>query len=73
MDKNSVYSSIPGLHCRKSTPVPEKHQTAMAERSNMPYGTVKWFDGRKGFGFITKEDGSGDVFAHFQEIAGGGS
>jgi CspA family cold shock protein len=44
----------------------------MAERRNMPYGTVKWFDGRKGFGFITKEDGSGDVFAHFQEISGDG-
>jgi CspA family cold shock protein len=44
----------------------------MAERRNMPYGKVKWFDGRKGFGFIAKEDGSGDVFAHFKEIAGGG-
>jgi CspA family cold shock protein len=38
----------------------------------MPYGTVKWFDSRKGFGFIEKEDGSGDVFAHFQEIVGEG-
>jgi CspA family cold shock protein len=38
----------------------------------MPNGTVKWFDSRKGFGFIEKEDGSGDVFAHFQEIVGEG-
>ncbi|HEC78472.1 MAG TPA: cold-shock protein [candidate division WOR-3 bacterium] len=38
----------------------------------MVYGTVKWFDSRKGFGFIEKEDGSGDVFAHFQEIIGEG-
>ena len=38
----------------------------------MPYGTVKWFDGRKGFGFIEKEDGTGDVFAHFKEITSGG-
>ena len=38
----------------------------------MPNGTVKWFDSRKGFGFISKEDGSGDVFAHFQEIVGDG-
>jgi CspA family cold shock protein len=38
----------------------------------MPYGTVKWFDSKKGYGFIAKEDGSGDVFAHFQEIVGEG-
>jgi len=38
----------------------------------MAYGTVKWFDSRKGFGFIEKEDGSGDVFAHFQEIVSEG-
>ena len=38
----------------------------------MSYGTVKWFDSRKGFGFIEKEDGSGDVFAHFQDIVGDG-
>lgn len=36
------------------------------------YGKVKWFDSRKGYGFIEKEDGSGDVFAHFQEITGEG-
>ncbi len=31
-------------------------------------GTVKWFSGEKGYGFITSEDGS-DVFAHFSQIA----
>lgn len=30
-------------------------------------GTVKWFNGEKGFGFITGEDGK-DVFAHFSQI-----
>ena len=30
-------------------------------------GTVKWFNGEKGFGFITGEDGN-DVFAHFSQI-----
>ncbi len=34
-------------------------------------GKVKWFDSRKGYGFIEK-DGGGDVFAHFQEIIGDG-
>jgi CspA family cold shock protein len=37
----------------------------------MTYGTVKWFDSRKGFGFIEKENG-GDVFAHYQDILGEG-
>ena len=30
-------------------------------------GTVKWFNGEKGFGFITGEDGN-DVFVHFSQI-----
>ena len=37
----------------------------------MAYGNVKWFDSRKGYGFIEKEDG-GDVFAHYQDIVGDG-
>ncbi len=33
----------------------------------MMNGTVKWFNGEKGFGFITGEDGK-DVFAHYSQI-----
>ena len=32
-------------------------------------GTVKWFNGRKGFGFINSEEGT-DVFVHFSALAG---
>ena len=38
----------------------------------MAQGTIKWFDNKKGFGFIAQDEGGPDVFVHFSCIDGDG-
>ena len=64
----SQWQSIPFLDFRDPFPRSGSPQAFDMKEVKMSKGTVKWFNDAKGFGFITPEDGSKDLFAHHSEI-----
>ncbi len=58
---------------RRTTAAPRKSAQGSNEKSkSLSKGTVKWFSDEKGYGFITPEDGSKDLFIHHSNILGDG-
>ena len=47
-------------------------EPVVGEEKTLAQGTVKWFSDEKGYGFITPEDGSKDLFVHHSNILGEG-
>jgi cold shock protein len=57
-------------HSQRGADVPPEEFSDQKGRTTE--GVAKWFNGEKGFGFITPDGGGKDVFVHYSAITGGG-
>ena len=69
LKKRSVLEIIEEAVDRDGRPIPTNQVQSKTEA--LQAGTVKWFDDKRGYGFIEKEDG-GDIFVHHSAIKGSG-
>ncbi len=71
-DADALESLTPdAVRRREAAVVPSVATFEPSVEGDWPSGTIKWFDARKGFGFIERE-GNSDVFVHFSAIEGSG-
>jgi len=67
----AIVTTIIKKLARKSAKKPKKSKPSTSSTANQMQGTVKWFNYKKGFGFIEQENGE-DVFVHHRSIIGTG-
>lgn len=71
LDVTSV-ESLPAASSRSTMPLPSSDSATTAPALSGSRGTVKWFNEKKGFGFIIDPQVQGDIFVHFSAIQADG-